>query len=78
MNNEELKKGNNLSLSIDILKNEIDKVSNCHSIIEVSLTFGTARYEVCKSFVNFKSLKQSILSEMKKELVRLEKEFKNL
>lgn len=78
MNNEDLKKGNNLSHSIDILRNEIEKVSSCHSSYEVSLMYGRDRCEIINSFVNFKSLKQNILTEMKKELARLEKEFKNL
>lgn len=78
MTNESLTKGMQLQRSINDKKSQIESVEECSFIASLTIRTTTSHRQVDSSYVDFTSLKKSILAKMKKELSEMEKEFAKL
>lgn len=76
MNAEKLEQANSLSDRIKEIKNQIDSLTQSHSISESKISTSTG-YLYTK-FVDFKLLKTITLAQLQEQLSKLETEFNNL
>lgn len=75
MDKESLKKSQILNEQIDEAKNLIKTVEGCHEIRSLLLAYGTQPVFIDPVFVSFSSLRKQLLTNMKKKLSEMEKEF---
>ena len=84
MNDEQLKRGQELKSEIDKLKNEIEYWEKAECIVEIRMQYTTAYPSESRSvaddgrYVNFDVLKTLTLQSMRTELEKLEKEYREL